>query len=76
MRLKLGGGRKKRASTGGEERWIYRGHIDLVDLEIVVGAPGEADEERRFEVLSPKKSFAVYAGEECPFMKYVRTCEC
>ena len=63
MRLKLGGGRKKRASTGGEERWIYRGHVDLVDLEIVVGAPGEADEERRFEVLSPKKSFAVYAGE-------------
>lgn len=67
MRLKIGGARRKRQSTGGEDRWLYRGHIDLVDLEIVVGPPGEADEERRFEVLSPKKSFAVYAGEQSPY---------
>ena len=74
---RLAVGRRKRQSTGwGEEKWVYKGHVDLVDLEIVVPPPLEAGEQRRFEVLSPKKSFAVYAGEECPFMKYVRTCEC
>lgn len=64
MRLKLGNARKKRPSSGGgEERWLYKGHIDLVDLEIVVGPARETGEQRRFEVLSPKKSFALYAGK-------------
>lgn len=61
IKLKLNA-RKKRQSSGGEERWLYKGHIDLVDLDIVVGPPLEAGEQRRLEVLSPKQSFALYAG--------------
>ena len=56
-------GAKKRVSTGGgEERWLYKGHIELVDLDIVLGPPGETSEQLRFEVLSPERSFAVYAS--------------
>lgn len=60
--------------TGSEERWVYKGRAELVDLEIIVSPglggmrerEGEGfDEgwERRFEVLSPEGSFVVYAGE-------------
>ncbi len=65
LRLKLAGpARKKRqSSAGGEDKWVYKGHIDLVDLEIVVGPPREVGEQRRLEVLSPRKSFALYACE-------------
>ena len=38
-------------------------YIDLLDLEIVVGPPREAGEQKRLEVLSPKKSFALYASK-------------
>jgi FYVE, RhoGEF and PH domain containing 5/6 len=65
LRLKLASSKKniKRLSSGGgEERWIYKGHIDLVDLEIVGGSSGDASEERRLELLSPHLSFALYAG--------------
>lgn len=62
--MKLGA--KKRLSTtgggGADERWVYKGHIDLVDLEVVLGAAGEAGEQLRLEVLSPRVSFALYAG--------------
>jgi hypothetical protein len=55
-----------------EERWMYKGRAELVDLEIIVSAgvvgmrEGEAygeGGERRFEVLSPQGSFVVYAGK-------------
>ncbi|KDQ62948.1 hypothetical protein JAAARDRAFT_28919 [Jaapia argillacea MUCL 33604] len=52
------------ASSGAEERWVYKGHVDLVDLEVVVSPPREPGEERRFEILSPSTSFAVYASSE------------
>jgi hypothetical protein len=43
-----------------DDKWIYKGHADLVDIEVVVGSALE--DERRFEVLSPGGSFAVFAG--------------
>jgi hypothetical protein len=54
--------------VGTEERWIYKGRAELVDLEIIVspdvGGEGYSEGwERRFEVLSPEGSFVVYAGE-------------
>ena len=63
-RLNSSAQKKKRMSSSGgaEERWVYKGYIDLVDLEVVLGAPKEAKEELRFEILSPRKSFAAYAG--------------
>ena len=65
LNVKLNGSprKKRQASSGVDDRWVYKGHVDLVDLEIVVPPPLEAGEQRRFEVLSPKKSFALYAGE-------------
>ena len=66
LKLKMGVGPKKRArnaSSGAEERWVYRGHVNLVDLEVVVGASCEQGaEQQRFELMSPQQSFAVYAG--------------
>ncbi|GJE89658.1 FYVE, RhoGEF and PH domain-containing protein [Phanerochaete sordida] len=67
FRLKLSGpSLKKRMSSAGvtEEKWVYKGHIELVDLEVVLGPPGEPNEHLRVEVLSPRKSFALYACSE------------
>ena len=44
-----------------DDKFVYKGRIELVDLEVVVGSALE--DERRFEVLSPEGSFVVYAGE-------------
>ncbi|KZT27644.1 hypothetical protein NEOLEDRAFT_1088599 [Neolentinus lepideus HHB14362 ss-1] len=52
------------ASSGMEEKWVYKGHVDLVDLDVVVSPGMETGDERRFEVLSPEASFAVYASTE------------
>jgi FYVE, RhoGEF and PH domain containing 5/6 len=49
-------------SSGGEERWQYKGHMDLIDVEVVVSPPRERGEQYRLEMLSPQMSFAVYAG--------------
>ncbi|KZT01190.1 uncharacterized protein LAESUDRAFT_731561 [Laetiporus sulphureus 93-53] len=54
----------RRASSAADERWVYKGHVDLVDVDVVVTTPREPGEERRFEILSPQQSFAVYAGSE------------
>ncbi len=43
-----------------DDKWVYKGHADLVDIEVVVGSALE--DERRFEILSPGGSFAVFAG--------------
>lgn len=68
MRLKLGNPSKRTsraaASTGADEKWIYKGHLDLVDIEVVLPPAREIGEERRLEVLSPLTSFAVYADSE------------
>lgn len=46
-----------------DERWVYKGRLDLVDVEVVVASEW-GGEQRRFEVLSPGGSFALYAGEK------------
>ena len=46
-----------------DERWVYKGRLDLVDVEVVVSSEW-GGEQRRFEVLSPEGSFALYAGEK------------
>ncbi|KAJ7147665.1 hypothetical protein C8R43DRAFT_1129581 [Mycena crocata] len=59
--------RRRHASsgTGDEGRWVYKGRVELVDLEVVViTPPREVGEERRFEVLSPGGSFVLYADSE------------
>jgi hypothetical protein len=47
-----------------EERWVYKGKGELVDLETVLVGGGIEDDggRKRFEILSPEGSFAVYAG--------------
>ena len=65
LQLKLAGSprKKRQASSGVDERWVYRGHVELVDLEVVVRTPSCGDlREHGFELLSPRQSFAVYAG--------------
>jgi len=47
-------------NTSSDEKWVYKGHIDLVDVEVVVGSALEDD--RRFEILSPEGSFALFSG--------------
>jgi hypothetical protein len=51
----------RRASSGVDEKYVYKGKAELVDLEVVVSPSMEDGEERRFELLSPETSFAVYA---------------
>lgn len=62
---------RRHASSGnGEERWVYKGRAELVDLEVIVSPPREDGEERRFEILSPEGSFVLYAGKHilCVFV--------
>ncbi len=66
LQLKFNGSprKKRQASSGVDDRWVYKGHVELVDLEVVVSTPAVGDsQERGFELLSPHQSFAVYAGE-------------
>lgn len=60
--------RRNASNGGGEERWVYKGRSELVDLEVIVSPAREPGEERRFEVLSPEGSFALYAGQSYRFM--------
>jgi FYVE, RhoGEF and PH domain containing 5/6 len=59
---------KKHGSN--DDKFVYKGRVDLVDLEVVVGSALE--DERRFEVLSPEGSFVVYAGKN--YSSYVFIC--
>jgi len=51
---------KRTSST--DDKWLYKGRIELVDMDVVVGSALE--DERRLEVLSPEGSFALYAGKQ------------
>ena len=46
------------ALRGSDEKWSFKGKIDLVDLDVV----STGHEEQRLEFLSPEISFAVYAA--------------
>lgn len=57
-----------------EEKWWCRGHMSLVDMEVIlvidrpnVGGGGE----EKVEVLSPEGSFALYCGKRHPFLAYI-----
>ncbi|TFK39533.1 hypothetical protein BDQ12DRAFT_734878 [Crucibulum laeve] len=56
--------KRQASASNSEERWVYKGRAELVDLEVVVTPAREEGEERRFEVLSPEGSFALYATTE------------
>jgi hypothetical protein len=56
---------KKHGSN--DDKFIYKGRVELVDLEVIVGSALE--DERRFEVLSPEVSFVVYAGKN--YLSYI-----
>ncbi|KDQ15662.1 hypothetical protein BOTBODRAFT_31546 [Botryobasidium botryosum FD-172 SS1] len=44
-----------------EEKWWYRGRVELIDLEVVV-SPSAFGEESAFEVFSPESSFVLHAS--------------
>lgn len=50
----------RQGSSGAEEKWVFKGRSELVDLDVVV-TPPRGDGKWRFELLSPEASFAVYA---------------
>ncbi|KAI0640206.1 hypothetical protein C8Q77DRAFT_118740 [Trametes polyzona] len=67
LQLRLNASPRKKvrqASSGVDDRWVYKGHVELVDLEVVVSVPAADTPERGFELLSPHQSFAVYAATE------------
>ena len=52
--------------SSAEEKWIYRGHMELVDIDVVVPPALETSQDHRLEILSPHSSFALYARECLP----------
>lgn len=56
-------------SSGSEEKWIYKGHIELVDIDVVVTPALETNQDHRLEILSPHSSFALYACECCFYFR-------
>lgn len=53
---------KRRDGSSSQEKWVYKGRVDLVDLDVTVGSKLGGDPEYRFEILNPEESFVVYAG--------------
>ncbi|CDO74835.1 hypothetical protein BN946_scf185022.g5 [Trametes cinnabarina] len=67
LQLRFSGSPKKKTRQGSnavDDRWVYKGHVELVDLEVVVSAPAANTPERGFELLSPHQSFAIYAATD------------
>ena len=56
-------GKTRYPSSGTEDKWIYRGHIELVDIDVVVTPALETNQDHRLEIHSPHSSFALYACE-------------
>ncbi|KAG8876265.1 hypothetical protein FRB97_004307 [Tulasnella sp. 331] len=48
----------------GEEKWLFRGKYDLMDMEVITSTVPGPGEERRFDLFGPVESFAVYASNE------------
>lgn len=57
--------RNASVGAGEEERWLFKGKAELVDLDIVVMPSREDGDEMKFEVLSPEGSFVLSAGKPC-----------
>ena len=58
---------KKHGSN--HDKFVYKGLIELVDLEVVVGSALE--DERTFEVSTSEGSFVVYAGKKYLSFLYI-----
>ncbi|PPR06162.1 hypothetical protein CVT24_000709 [Panaeolus cyanescens] len=56
------------SSASNDDKWIFKGKIDLVNLDVVIGGGTVLEDEdravRRFEVLSPEGSFVLYAESQ------------
>ncbi|KAM6496696.1 hypothetical protein JOM56_007169 [Amanita muscaria] len=59
----FGSGSGSGSGSGVDEKWVYKCRLELVDIEVVVASEW-GGEQRRFEILSPEGSFALYAGTE------------
>jgi len=56
---------KFKRSISADERWSFKGKIELVDVEAVISPAGRDESEgTRFDILSPEISFAVYTETE------------
>jgi FYVE, RhoGEF and PH domain containing 5/6 len=55
--------KKRSATSGAEDRWVFKGRTELVDVEVIPSALREDGDEMKFEILSPEASFAAYASE-------------
>ncbi|KAH8094682.1 hypothetical protein BXZ70DRAFT_947084, partial [Cristinia sonorae] len=66
LKLPTSSSKKKvrHASSGTEDRWLYKGHLDLVNLDVVVPPPREPSDSRRLDIMSPQSSFSVYTSSE------------
>ncbi|KAJ3544418.1 hypothetical protein NMY22_g2786 [Coprinellus aureogranulatus] len=53
---------QRRGASSTEERWVYKGKVDIVDIDVTVGSV--LGEEYQFEILNPEESFVVYAESE------------
>lgn len=78
LRLPTSASKKKvrHASNGSEERWVYKGHLDLVNLDVVVPASRDSFDNRRLDILSPHSSFSVYTCERTAFSSAGRSLTC
>lgn len=47
-----------------DDKWVYKGRIALVDVQVIVGSTLEDD--RKFEILSPEGSFILYGSKPLP----------
>lgn len=47
-----------------EEKWTFKGKVDLVDVDVIVSPVREPGDETKIEILCPEVSFAVYAESE------------
>jgi FYVE/RhoGEF/PH domain-containing protein 5/6 len=56
-------GNARYPSSSSEEKWIYKGHVELVDIDVVVPPGLETNQDHRLEILSPHSSFALYPCE-------------
>ena len=61
----------RRIASTGDQKWVFKGQISLVDVEVILVPPRAGEDELRFEVLSPESSFVLYAGMLCvPILTY------
>lgn len=56
-------GKGRYPSSSTDEKWIYKGHIELVDIDVVVSPALETGQDHQLEIHSPHSSFALHARE-------------